>query len=275
MAEIINDQESGFEAVEYGGEKFLLACLPTPKLVRMAFPTAEQAAPVFPRSDLRPIDRRVVCGDTWILNQRSKGSCVGWSSVGAMMRCRALAGGEFVRLSGSFVYSFINGGRDRGASIGDSLDALREYGACLESECPWDSIYPRDIPAAAYETAKRFRLDEAYRIETYDEALSGIALGFTLVFAVHVGGSFSSLDSEDVVGLDRGSGNHAVAADGLYQSHSRGWMLDCFNSWDLTWGNRGRFRITERHWDSVVQDAYLMRSVAIDPQGPQPPVPHE
>ncbi len=272
MAEIIQ-HESGFDAYVHDGEPRLLACLPTHPDVRARFKSFSSANPLVPRSQWAPIDRRPQFDSTYILNQRSHGSCTGFGSAGALMRARALSGQAFQTLSGSFTYSYVNGGRDQGASIGDTLDSLMQHGTCTDAECGWDMIYTRQIPDSARQTALRFKIDEGYRIDTYDEAGSATQLGFTLVYAVMVGRTFDNLDSDDIVGLDRGPGNHCVHAYGLKQSKSGLWILDSANSWDVTWGNQGRFCVTEQHWNGVQMDAYAIRVSSFDPNNPsQPPV---
>lgn len=273
MANIITDPNTGLPAIEHDGILRVLACLPTEPNLRARFKSFNAVAPVIPRSEWKPVNLRTQFDDSWILDQKSHGSCVGFASSGALMKCRAMSGQAFQKLSGSFTYSFINGGRDQGASIGDSLDSLMKNGTCLDAECGWDRIYQRQIPAAAFETAKRFKISEGYRVDSFDEAGTAIQLGFTLVYAVMVGRTFDSLDGEDVIGYDPGSGNHAVHASGLYQSQRWGWCLDGWNSWAVTWGNRGRFRSAEKHWNGVQQDAFAVRVSSFDPQNPvQPPV---
>lgn len=198
-------------------------------------------------------------------------NCVGFATAAAAMKVRFGMGQTFQRLSGSFVYSFINGGRDQGASIGEALDVARN-GICLESEADWDAIYPSRIPSSARETAKRFQAEEIYRVDTWSECCSALQMGFAVVYAVMVGGSFDRLDSDGVIGLDRGPGNHAVHAFGMTKSAGGVWLAEGFNSWGPTWGDQGRFRSGQRHWESVQQDAFAFRVVKWDPQDPnQPP----
>jgi hypothetical protein len=262
---IYHDPVSNLPAVDIDGEMRLLAALPTPIETRLKFKQFREAHPLVPRQDWQGIDRSQVLRQDFILNQKSHGSCVGFAATGSMMRCRALAGQTFQRLSGAFVYSWINGGRDNGSSIGDSLDTLLKYGTCLESEADWDKIYPNRIPKTAYQTAYRFRCEEGYRADSFEEFMSGIQLGYIGVYAVMVGGSFDNLDGESICGFDRGSGNHAIASDGCYKSNSKGWCIDAYNSWGTNWGNNGRMRTTEQMFNSVYQDAYLIRAVTWDP----------
>lgn len=264
MGQII-EHESGLDAIQIGGESFVLACLPTPTNVRQAFRHYQELD--LPRMAVEPISRREFLDDRFLLNQKSHGSCVGFSSAGALMDCRALAGCTFQRLSGAYTYSFINGGRDRGASIGESLDSLSKNGTCLEATVGWDEIY-RNATKKGDTEAQRFKIEEGYRIDSYDDALDAISKGFTIVYAVMVGSTFDRLDSEDVVGLDRGPGNHAVRANGIYISQKWGPCLDSRNSWGQ-WGNNGWFRTSQRHWDGVQQDAFAIRSVKFDPMDPK------
>ena len=274
MSSIINDPTTGLDAIEHGGETHVLACLPTHPQMRRRFMPITAMIPVIPRHEWKPVDMRPVFGDEHVLSQKNHGSCTGFASTGALMKCRAMSSSNhFVKLSGSFTYSYINGGRDQGASIGDTLDSLMVHGTCTDEECPWDKIYPRQIPDSARQSAQRFKVLEGYRVETFDEAVSAILIGnFTIVYAIMVGRTFDNLDAEGVVGYDPGAGNHAVHACGLYLSKRWGMCLDGWNSWDTTWGDRGRFRSAQKHWDGVSQDAYAVRVSSLDPNAPQPPV---
>jgi hypothetical protein len=223
-----------------------------------------EAVPQVPRSDWWEVNRRAVFDKSWILNQRSHGSCVGFSAAGATQRARGMTGAAFERLSGAFVYSFINGGRDQGATVTDAVKVLADKGTCLDSEAPWDAIYPNRYPASAKETAKRFRVSEFYYAETFDEMASAILLDYIPVFAVMVGSSFTRLNSDGVAGYDRGPGNHAVHADGLVKTPGGIWVLDMPNSWGIEFGEDGRCKLTQRHIEGVQQDCYVIKCAAED-----------
>lgn len=266
--QVFNDVATGLPAVQHGGDTFLLACLPTKPAVRYSFAGYKSE-----KGDVEVynISRRDVFDDLFLLNQKSHGSCVGFALAAALMENRVMSGHTFARLSGAYVYSWINGNRDNGASIGEALGAAIQHGTCLETTVPWNVIYRSQTKVGDTE-AQRFKVDEGYRIESYDDALSAIINGFTIVYAVQVGSTFDRLDAEDVVGLDRGPGNHAVHANGIWISQKHGPLLDSRNSWG-TWGNNGWFRTGRKHWESLQQDAFAIRASSLDPQDPkQPPV---
>lgn len=258
------DEATGLPYVEFDGERRLLAKLPPNPLKRAAFPPFVSAAPVLPRTQWYQVSRREMMGADYITDQKNHGSCTGFASSAAMARLRVILGQPYRRLSGSFVYSFINGGRDQGAMISDTLEVLQKNGTCLESEAGWDAIYPSRIPQSAFATAKRFRLGEAYQVNTFDEAVSAILLNFVVVGAVMVGNRFATLNSDGVAGFDPGLGNHAVHFDGVKRLASGEWVLDMPNSWGTQFGQAGRCYLTQKHFESVQQDSYAMRNVTED-----------
>src|ERR1700752_1717692 len=105
------------------GQTVFLGKLPPDPVKRAAFPPILQAAPEMPESEWKEINRRDDVGDQFMIDQSQHGSCVGFSSAGALMELRLLDGMTFQKLSGAFIYSKINGGRDDGAIISDGLTA--------------------------------------------------------------------------------------------------------------------------------------------------------
>lgn len=189
------------------------------------------------------------------------------------MRSRALSGASFERLSGSYVYSFINGGQDQGANIINALAAIRDHGTSTDELCGWDAIYPSRISPEARMAATRFKATELYVAETFEEVMTAIQLsGFIPIFAVQVGNRFTSLDANGVCGFDSGPGNHAVHGDGAKKLASGEWLIDMPNSWNLTFGQRGRGRLQERHIEGIsYQECFVIRAHAEDPQEPNSP----
>ena len=186
------------------------------------------------------------------------------------MSARAFRGMTPQTLSGSFIYSFINGGMDRGAIIHEAMPVLLDNGTCLDSQCDWDTIYSGQISQSARDTAKRrFRAEDCVLAENFNHVACGLMCGWFPVFAVMVGENYSrGLDSNGIIGFDRGPGNHAVTADDLCQV-AGDWCLDHPGSWGTSWGNQGRGYFTQRHLDEVgYQDIYLIKAAAEDPDDP-------
>lgn len=261
------------DTIDDNGTIYHLGKLPPDPVLRAAFPPFDAVPiPLIPRDQWQPIDRRGLFNmKDWAIDQKSHGSCVGFSSAAALMRLRVIEGMGFQRLSGAYTYSWINGGHDRGAIISESLTSLQNHGTCLETTVGWDQIYRDQIPATANAEAKRFKVLEAYRVDSFDHAVTALQLGFIVVYPVMVGNNFLRLDGNGVSGWDAGAGNHAVHADGCGVLPNGQWYLDLPNSWGLSFGENGRTKTTQRHWDSVEHDAYAIRAATTDPEESGPP----
>src|SRR3954452_14615102 len=73
---------------------------------------------IIPRNKWEPfIEKRV---NVPILDQASHGQCVGYAAAAGLMLSRDELGMDFELLSGSFIYSQINGGRDAGSDPADA-----------------------------------------------------------------------------------------------------------------------------------------------------------
>ena len=269
-------QSDGHELpyIDVNGRKYRLASIPSTKESRakLMAPSFGDRVGILPRSEWRTISNR--SRFNYIMDQKSHGSCVGHGAAGALMRARDATGAKHVDLSGTFVYSYINGNRDQGAMISDAVDVLKEKGTCSYQKCQWDTIYQRDISDDAREEAKRYRALEIYSVgdeDPFGEFVTALMLGFIPVYAVMVGNTFTDLDNDGVCGFDRGPGNHAVTADGIGRRANGEWLIDMVNSWNLDFGQNGRAFITEKHVEAVMQDCFIVRASTDDPQEPHDP----
>jgi hypothetical protein len=275
--DLIDDADKALQYVDFDGEKRYLASIPSGGLMASTLPNYEAAGnPMFPRSDWFEMNRRGAgrAFDT-IFNQGSFSSCVGNGWAGALQRARAARGATPFVLSPAFVYSLINGGRDRGAVISDGIGALTKVGTCLFSTVGQSPIYSSRMPEAARAEAARFRISDAYHCRTWDEVVSAILSGlFVPTYGMQVGSNFNRFDSHGVAGHNRGPGNHAMHADGVKKLPDGRWVIDNVNSWGTNFGDGGRCYLDEEHlFDNGNQaDVCVIRAFVEDPLDPvQPP----
>jgi hypothetical protein len=260
---------ASFPAIDAGGEWRLLAAFPSLPSARLFCTPFSAANPVIPRGQWRKQKRSRK--HIPILDQDGRGSCVGHGAATALMLAKDVAGHEFQLLSAPFVYAMINGGWDRGANLGPAADTLSETGVCLMTEFPEPKYLKRDIPAAAYETAKRFRASEIYSLSSWDELISAWILGFSVFDTIRCGLSFNSLSKDAVPPVSSGPGNHCIASgDELRESTTGELVLDKRNSWTAKWGDGGHFGMTERHVTAQGRwyEGYAIKVPSVDPLDP-------
>ena len=223
-------------------------------------------------SENRTPARKRFSPDRWIRNQGSRGSCNGFAGAWALSRARVMAGLPFVALSGEFLYSMINGGRDSGSMLDDGMKAIQERGVAREDLVKHESYLWSQMSAEARQDADNHKAFEAYRVDSELGLASGLVLGFIGVVAVHASNAWSSLSG----GISRrslGPGNHAVCCQDV------GWngrlTFDIANSWGRNWGDNGH---TWNTWnDHLIEpnkyhDFYLIRGVTdeIEDKIPEP-----
>lgn len=206
---------------------------------------------------------------SFIKNQRSHGSCNGFAGAAALTRARVRRGLGRVDLSGAYLYSLINGGRDQGSMLDDGMRAVQARGVATEATVGWDQIYPRQYDRSRADAeAARHRAFECYAVRTREGLLSALACDFDCVVAVHAGGRFMRLDGRGVAGADRGRGNHAVCADGLHWDGEV--LVDSPGSWGTTYGDGGRCYLS---WDghlAPTTDYHVFYAIRSTLDGSQP-----
>jgi hypothetical protein len=261
--------QSDLPAIWVDGEWRVLSCIPSDdnhdfpnwsdKLDAFNFPLAE--------IDLSWFRNR-------IMNQGSTSSCVGHGAAAGMEIVWKQQGRKPLQFDPYFVYGLINGGRDQGAMISDSLKALQQFGVCLESDLPQGIMFKKDFPQQAFESAKRFKLSQAYKCNSFEEICQAINVGFTVSLGLYVGSNFGQLDSEGVSPLPMGGGGgHCVLGCGLKQSQRYGWVIKIQNSWGTNWGNGGFSYLRKEHFTRMHPDAFAIQASFDDPNNPDnPPV---
>lgn len=158
---------------------------------------------LLPRDQYKKISRRSVFDSRFINNQQNSSGCVGWSAALCEMRARYSRGNKFERLSGAYIYAHINGGRDAGASISDSLKAGQQYGYCLESEFDLPNIYLNQIPEAAKNSALTRQAGLSYPLANAAEAFTAISIGAAIQYGYFVSRNYNSF-TNGVCGITNG-----------------------------------------------------------------------
>lgn len=192
---------------------------------------------------------RKVFGPEWTHNQGSVGSCNGWAAANGYARARYLRGfTDGMQFSGSWVYSFINGGQDRGSALEDGLRIGPVKGFAELSLVPPNQIYPSQQTRRkeAEESAAKHKSFLAYAVKTKQGFRTALAKGFPVIVAVSAGERFQRL-LNGVSGVDSGSGNHAVLCDDILIRDGQE-LYDMANSWGLQYGNQGRSYLTWEHF---------------------------
>lgn len=239
------------------GEERRLGSLLVPDGFVSAFNTFEAEHPVWDDVDIRRAatdpDRRVarrVFGDRWVVNQKSHGSCNGYAGAIALSKARRLSGiKDDLLLSGAYLYSKINGGRDSGSILEEGMRAIQRYGVAPHDLVTWDMIYPNQQPRNADAEAAKHKGLTCWACQTKQGFRTAVAAGFTVIVAVHAGSNFQRLNSAGIAGVDNGQGNHAVHVDDIAYVNGTE-VYDMQNSWGLGYGQSGRSYLT---WDSFAQ----------------------
>lgn len=267
------------ETIFIAGEERRMGCL-SPVLQGKTFAKADLWAdkkPTFTLEQLkaRPVNRRPTFGRNRVKNQRSHGSCNGFSTAAASAKTRVLRGQKWVDLSGAFAYSQMNGNRDNGSTLDDGMEVAQTIGIAPESFGGWSQIWKSQYGAEAYEAAKRFRVEEALVLNSDLELASAILCDYIPVVAVHVGSGFDSVGVDGVSRGGAGVGNHSIHLDGFKWSDQLNCLIyDNEGSWGAEWGDQGRIFLTwERHFRSCRQyhTFWGVRGMIDDPQGDNPP----
>lgn len=193
---------------------------------------------------------RITFDKTWILNQGQFGSCCPTATAGALSRAMFRRGLAKLLLSGAYLYSKINGGRDSGSALEDALDAVQQFGIAPLSVVPPTEIYPRLQPQNADTEAAKHKALVAFPVATLGGLRSALAAFMPCITALQAGNNFQNLNADGVCGVDAGSGDHSVGTDDIKFVNGV-WLYDMFNSWDTTFGQDGRGYLTNNHFAST------------------------
>lgn len=192
--------------------------------------------------------------EKWMMNQGRRSSCTGFATAGILSRARVMSGLEFLLLSGEWIYSLINSGRDAGSPLEWAWKKIQEVGAARRSLVEPQSFLYRSMSAEARADAANHKGFECFRIDTEMEMVSAILMNMLVVACVHVGGGYRSLDKRGVRGASRGRGNHAIGLQDVRLSPEGRYEFDEVGSWGRGNGQDGYAWLTwDGHFDSTVE----------------------
>ena len=133
---------------------------------------------------------------------------------------------------------------DTGCTMTSAIEALEEFGTCLESIWPYELGRVNTRPNnQAYNEAKQHKITEALRIDiNLQEMKACLAQGFPFAFGLRLFSTFDQGRQTGVVPMpsyaDRSRqshGSHALLAVG-YSDQSQAFIVR--NSWGATWVRR-------------------------------------
>jgi hypothetical protein len=219
MSEVVI--ENGQEFVELDEGRFGLG-LQLPPVRTMIYPSLATFTPVLSMNEIRNVIEssefefgKDWFGEDWNTNQNGYGSCAAYAASSALAKARYLGGQDRVDLSGDYLYSLVNGGRDSGSMLDENMRAIMSKGVCKRETVPLGGIYRNKYDTAkADREALRFRAHEAYACPDEQSVATALALKMPVVIAIHVGRNWSRQDGDFLIG-DSGPGNHSENLDDI------------------------------------------------------------
>ncbi len=171
--------------------------------------TQQQIAKILSNANRTP-GRQLWSGSQWIWSQGRHGSCNAQAIAGAVMRARSLRRLDYIKLSGSGLYAWLNDGVDRGSGLEEGRIAIEQKGVPIADGLDDGAFFTmRTLPKKNQDEAYRFR-SETFRVDTQDELASGVALGMIVLWRSLQTASTSSSIAMAFAGGGGGMGNHSV-----------------------------------------------------------------
>ena len=272
------------EFVEFNDKKLGLG-LQLPMHRPANFPTLATMTPLLSPDAIREIIEAddfafgsKIFDASWITYQNGFGSCAAYGGASALSKSIFLGGQGRIDLSGDYLYSLVNGGRDRGSLLEENMDALLNRGVCLRETVDLGEIYRNKYDTRKADAeAKRFRGHELYAVPDEQSMATALAMRIPVVIAIHVTNRWRQFDADDILAPASGPGNHCEHLDDISYSKRRG----CFvfrkaTSHGADYSDDGYCGTT---WNDHYRETsryhmfYAVPSARQDPQGDNPPVP--
>lgn len=259
--------------IDFGGHRRYLAALPN-QPGKVYAPSFRIVSAVIPRSEWQELDYSGFYAP--ILDQNGYNACAGHAGATTFTREWSKSGRTQHPFSAWYLYTQVCGGFDGGANLGDCIQSMTSIGMVDDSQVPHGVYRKGQIPAGCDDTAKRFRLRQAYELNSFDDLGTALMLGYTLYFGINVGQRFGNLDTGGVPGVG-GWGGHALHGCGLVKvlsgSYQGRWAIRTQNSWSTAYGQQGFCNLVEEHFHGSAFGAYAVKGLNDDPQdSTNPPV---
>lgn len=219
--------------------------------------------PLIPRSDWKPVNLSAFLPP--VKDQDGVGACNAFATVTAVEGGRAQAGLPPVRLSASYLYGKINGGRDVGSYLEDGLEHMTDHGtvefAAIGSDIDWRRGRAYDGAAQA----RSYRVLEAYKCPSFEAMASALQQGFFVIEGLMWYDNFTPDREGWLPAGGRGqAGGHALCGYGLVERNGV-WGIRTRNSWGAGWGIGGDCIIPESLFGRGVGGFWAVRSVVQTP----------
>lgn len=220
---------------------------------------SEPKVPLIARANWKPVNLAQFLPE--VKDQDGVGACNAFATVTAVEACRAQVGLPYVRLSPGYLYGNINGQRDDGSLLEDSLSWMLSKGTCLASTVPELAWKRSQWPARAAKEAEDYLVLEAYLCPNFDAAASAIQQGFFVIEGLMwADGDNPDRDSWLPSRASGNTGGHALCGCGLEKRNGE-WGIVTRNSWSEGWGKAGNCVIPESRFNGVIGGMWAVRSV--------------
>lgn len=258
-------EASGLPMIEDGmGNMRVLGCLPPHS--RSPFLMMSELFPV--AADPSTFQELEIASwePPYVSDQGDKSSCAGHATRCALDAAWTVSGfmRPPARFSGTYTYSWANGGQDAGAVISDICAVLKMHGNATIAEAPDNLVFRQQFARNADAVAANYKPQVIFKIPTYDDLLQCLAWGIPCVFGIMVGRNFmnGNLSSDGMAPLpDVQVGGHAMCAMSLRNLSAYGWVPHVQNSWSGRFGQNGRCFLRREHFARRI-DAYGIVAVA-------------
>lgn len=191
-----------------------------------------------------------------VYDQGDLGSCTANSASAALWYAESIKQGSKSVALPSRLFIYYNERsiehttrQDSGASIRDSMKAVATYGACSETEWPYNvAKFAKKPGVALYTSAKKEALVTAYLAvsQTQTAMMQALAQGLPICVGATL---YESFESDEVARTgvvpmpshtEQPLGGHAFLVVGYDMAKG---LFTCRNSWGDAWGDKGYFYI--------------------------------